>query len=501
LGWWLDRRFGAWTDFPWTKIADWPKALIGRFLNWWALPLYAVGFGFAIVSPFFAGVRSDLIALNFALMALVFGWAIYRFRLRVWLLGLTLAIHLAWAFTLDSLGWWRYPAFAWQRFTPITAGTLLAALWVQRRRKEEPPLKSGWGWSQLLYAFVLVDILLSQLTSMGGAEAGALVGLINTLLVAVLASAWSSSLFAYISTALGLVALSQWLSTLDGQIEGLPVAYAYLALGYCIVGYMLTVFRRRRMAEKAEDRTPGWLWIWEIPLQVSGVVLSIGVMILTLGLGFDLITWTGRALVGVPIRQIVDLATVRMVVQVLSILGLLYLSTTRVYRQMRLSYLAFGMFLSSWMLYIYYVQELEGVDRLHWYSLPAGLYLLGVAYNEWKHGSRPLARWLDYAAITLVLGSLFWQTLAFGWRFAFLMGGVSLLVLWWGSARRLRRFFYAGIVGVILATLGQLLNALQHINQWITFGIVGILLVSVAVIVERRLENLRAWQDTMEDWE
>ena len=63
------------------------------------------------------------------------------------------------------------------------------------------------------------------------------------------------------------------------------------------------------------------------------------------------------------------------------------------------------------------------------------------------------------------------------------------------------RFFYAGIIGVILATLGQLLNALQNINQWITFGIIGILLVAIAVIVERRMESIKAWQGTLEDWE
>ena len=34
-----------------------------------------------------------------------------------------------------------------------------------------------------------------------------------------------------------------------------------------------------------------------------------------------------------------------------------------------------------------------------------------------------LARWLDYAATFLMIGSLFWQTLRFGWRFALLISG------------------------------------------------------------------------------
>jgi len=81
------------------------------------------------------------------------------------------------------------------------------------------------------------------------------------------------------------------------------------------------------------------------------------------------------------------------------------------------------------------------------------------------------------------------------------MGLEGLGAIWWGSARRLRRFFYAGIVGVILATVGQLLNALRHINQWVTFGIVGLLLVSIGLIVERKRESLKIWQDTLDDWE
>jgi hypothetical protein len=38
-------------------------------------------------------------------------------------------------------------------------------------------------------------------------------------------------------------------------------------------------------------------------------------------------------------------------------------------------------------------------------------------------GNKGLARWLDYAAMILMFGSLFWQTLAFGWWFALTLGG------------------------------------------------------------------------------
>jgi hypothetical protein len=53
----------------------------------------------------------------------------------------------------------------------------------------------------------------------------------------------------------------------------------------------------------------------------------------------------------------------------------------------------------------------------------------------------------------------------------------------------------------VLATLGQLLNALRSVNQWLVFGLIGLLLVVAAIAVERKLEDLKAWQDSLEAWE
>jgi hypothetical protein len=99
------------------------------------------------------------------------------------------------------------------------------------------------------------------------------------------------------------------------------------------------------------------------------------------------------------------------------------------------------------------------------------------------------------------MGSLFWQTLVFGWWYFLTLSVEGFVAFWWGSARRLRRFFYAGMAAVILATLGQLLNALQEVNQWITFGLIGLILVILAIIVERRLDAIKAWQQVLETWE
>ena len=89
----------------------------------------------------------------------------------------------------------------------------------------------------------------------------------------------------------------------------------------------------------------------------------------------------------------------------------------------------------------------------------------------------------------------------FGWLYALMRGAEGLAAFWWGSARRLRRFFYAGLGRVLLATVAQLLNSLQSINQWIVFGIIGLGLVVTGLIVERKLEEIKLWREVLETWE
>jgi hypothetical protein len=323
-----------------------------------------------------------------------------------------------------------------------------------------------------------------------------LVTLTHALLIAVLASFWLSRWMPYVSASLGVIALLQWLSTLTGPIEGLPVALAYLALGYGLVGYGVAFTR-----DSLKREVRSWLAIWERPLQRFSVWFSFAILALTLWLGIDILGWTVRAMFGVPFRQIVTRDVSEMWVWVLALLGLLYVATAFTHRRLRLGYIAVGMLLAAWMLYAFYIGRWDGSAHVQWYAIPAGLYLLGIAYLEWQRGNRTLARWLEYAAVLLMMGSLFWQTLLFGWGYALMLGIEGFAAFWWGSARRLRRFLYAGMMGVILATTAQLINSLRSVNQWIVFGVIGLLVVVAAIVIERKLEDIKAWRQVMETWE
>jgi hypothetical protein len=102
--------------------------------------------------------------------------------------------------------------------------------------------------------------------------------------------------------------------------------------------------------------------------------------------------------------------------------------------------------------------------------------------------------------------SSFWQSMTEpnGWPYALLMGAEGLAITWWGSARRQRRFLYFGVAGVVVDVVGQLIEPFLSAN-WIVYGVVGLILVTIAVLVERQLEAVmrlsRQLRERLEDWE
>ena len=491
----LDARLGTWLDFPWSSPLKWFIALAERLLNWWALPFYVLGFGLVAASPFFANGKLGFSAFNCLLAMPIFAWAIYRFRLRVWAFATAIAGHGAVFFYLYDLGWRRFPADLALRFLPVTIITAIVALVIARRRNEAAPTNlREWKlneWSHPLYLLVMFDFIGMQILGFADAHAGMSISFVHALLFAMLASFWISRTLPFISTILGFSSLLQWMTTQDGPRVNAPIPFAILALGYGLVGYGLLYASKRRAL-------PTWLAIWNQSLRSSAIFVSFVVIILALAFGFNITQWTVRALLGMPFRQIVDLITAQMIVDVLALLGLLYLTASFAHRRTRAGYLSIAMLLASWMVFAFYVQIWDGAPNLQWYALPAGIYLLGISFLEWRNGNRNFARWIDYAAVVLMMGSLFWQTLLFGWTYALMLGAEGFATIVWGAARRLRRLFYAGVMGVILATVAQLINSLQSINQWLVFGIIGLLVVGAAIFIERKIEDIR---QTLEAWE
>ena len=191
---------------------------------------------------------------------------------------------------------------------------------------------------------------------------------------------------------------------------------------------------------------------------------------------------------------------------VLALTGLLYLATATVRRWYVLGYGAVALLFAAWALWWRFFMNMSGVQ---WYAVPAGAYLLGVGWLEWRQGRKTLARWIDRVGMLVWLGTAWWQSLPGvmdpGWPYALLMGAEALLLVWWGSARRSKHFLYVGAVAVVLDVLTQSVEPLLSANRWIVFGVAGALVMVVAVLVERNLKKIRELSVEMrarlEGWE
>jgi hypothetical protein len=234
--------------------------------------------------------------------------------------------------------------------------------------------------------------------------------------------------------------------------------------------------------------------------------LSAAALAWTLVAGLDVADLLVRTALGRPVLLADYADRLRMVMWVLGLSGLLYLATATRHRWYVLGYVAVAFLLGSWALWWRFFMDMAGVQ---WYAVPVGLYLLGIGWLEWRQGHRTLAGWIDRAGMVVWLGTAWWQSLPGvmenGWPYALLMGAESLLLVWWGSARRQKQFLYTGAVALVLNVLTQSIEPLLSVNRWIVFGIAGLLLVGLAVLVERRLEQIREFsadlQVRLEGWE
>jgi hypothetical protein len=324
------------------------------------------------------------------------------------------------------------------------------------------------------------------------------VSLAHALLLFILAVLWAQPTLPYIAAALGLVAVIERVLWVTAPPTDVPVALALLALGYGIIGYGLEYVRR------FGEEEPTSLRVLERPLQRAGMLISVVALAGCAMLGALIPYWIVRALLSRPALDTLGVTVVQTAVAVLALLGLLYLGAALVRRWYWRGYGAVALLLCAWSLEWFLVWDLREVQ---WYAVPAGVYLLGVGYLEWRQARKRLARWIDRAALLLLLGTSFYQSLGDdGWLYALLMGVEGLLLIWWGSARRQRRFLTFGVLGVVLAVSGQLLRQLFSVtNAWIAFGVVGLFVIAVAILVERSLETVKRvsqeWRERLEKWE
>jgi hypothetical protein len=132
------------------------------------------------------------------------------------------------------------------------------------------------------------------------------------------------------------------------------------------------------------------------------------------------------------------------------------------------------------------------------YAVPLGLYLLAlsvyVAYERDLGLIRmPAANGLLVAAITVILGTTFLQSLLHPWRYV-LLGLAEGLVLLGATAFLRRRYGVAlALCFLTLTTLRAVFDVARALPSWAVIGLLGLLLLGVGVFFLLRRDRIEHW--------
>jgi hypothetical protein len=498
----LDWRMGRSPAlFPSWHPRTWRPAV---WLDWWAGPAYAWGYVGALAAAGLSWGDPTRLAIALTLAAAAFLHATWRFRKRAALLLAGALAQGAALAVIDAAGWLLDPSWAALAFLPVTVITAALALVIEHLRGEGSPLGRAWwaGWSRPFYLLLAIDLLAGQAAALIHSEPGAAVTAVHALLLTLLATVWAQPVLPFAAAGLGVVALFQALTRANVEPTGYPVGMALLGLGYGLLGYGLWGVARLVSAEGVRRRAQ----VWIRPLEWIGVGLCTLALLAALVVSLDVADLIIRTVLGRPLTVADYAPQVRMMMWVLALGGLLYLATAFVRRRRLLGYVAVALLLAGWALWWRFFVAMA---QFQWYAIPAGLYLLAIGWLEWRAGNKALARWVDRAGMLVWLGSAWVQSLPGvsdrSWPFALIMGVEALLLVWWGSARRQRQFLYVGLVAVVVDAVTQSIEPLLTVNRWIVFGVAGLLLVGLAVLIERRVDKIRELSAEMrarlETWE
>jgi hypothetical protein len=467
-----------------------------------AMPFYLLAYALSVSMVILS--TQDTLTLTLALTA---ASAIYfasaaLFRRHVWLYPGLLAAHLALAAVFD----FRPPGIdstyitlpflllTWivaligggftQRF-PVThmTDTGKRVFRIMRREVEF----GNWpvvgylitpSWAQPFFLFAAVDIILWQWVSQFNLEIAMIVAIGNALLLGIFATSWRDTILAHGTLALFVLGVIN-------RFDLIGVSLAFTLAWLSGIGFGLYILAR--IAELIIEGTQGRLAafnVWLSPFANFAVALTTLAVIGTL-----------------PTIQRYGIPAIAS----LTFAGALYLAIAYRGRYIRLSYLGMALLELAWVLVLFD----RGIRQPQWYAIPAGLYFTIVGYLERHRGRRLFATLVESFGLTVLLITSFIQSISGieGFPYFVLLLVEGLIVIWWGASQRRKVPFFIGLGSSTINVVSQvivLINVYQ-VERWILILGVGLLLVSAAVFVERKREQIIAqaqvWLEDLEKWE
>ncbi|MCP4357113.1 MAG: hypothetical protein GY796_03730 [Chloroflexi bacterium] len=449
----------------------------------WEMPFFLAAYALSVlmIGQSWGTPLPRTVAL--AAAALLYFESAIMFNSWVWLYPALLAVHVALAsyFTINSSGGGVYLlAYPFMALTWLL--TMVGYVLWQRgigdwRLGDRANLQSlisnlliKPSWAQPFLLFAALDVIVWQVVSSLDWGTAVIIALGHALLLGLLAHLWRAKWLHYASLFFGILAVGYFLLSLPLPVSKKVAVVSGIGFGLYILGMLLSYLPR--------------LIVWQRPLRHMGAAVTTIAAVVSLTFIFWQPGWTAVTLI---------------------FSGLLYLTAAVRQQHHLLGYGGVGLLLSAWILLL-----LDwGFRQPQWIAIPLGLYLVGVAVLERQRKQAFYATYLEAFGLVVILLTSFIQSLngLDGFPYFILLMAESLLLIGWTAVRRVKIPFFIGIFFCVLNVLAQvivLVNVLD-ISRWVVVLAVGLALVSTAVFVERKQEQIRSqsklWREALEMWQ
>jgi hypothetical protein len=465
-----------------------PVAARVRLVDRWATPFFSAAYLGTLAVPVWSMTDQTIWAAAWWSVVLVYALSVALFR-RPGRLYPTLAAALV-AFLATAFAVIPQLSAATAVAALVGPATLLfgVAVILARREPCKPTLAAmtksrrirvpAWPDPFVVVGWLALPVAVGA--SISNPTAGFWAAATAAVVVAAVGTLWYGDAEVWISLALAALGYGQAMVVLGVPIASQPPAWAVAGLGAGLVAIGV-----RRSAWRA-------VVMWPEPLHVASLVAGGGAILFGLSLLFSIGRQEGLQALS---------ATV-------ALTGLTLVAHGFDRHERVLSYQGVALLLIGYMLQLVWFN----VGQPQAFALPAGIYLLAIAYLEWRHGTdHRIKGILETAGLVLLLGVSLIQAVGFlgaGFdRYAYatflLLESVALFGL--GALLHWRRSFLAGAVALVIDLVILLVDPLRAMNTWYLVAVIGLAMIGAVILIEQRRQRipfwLHEWQLRLESWD
>jgi hypothetical protein len=332
----------------------------------------------------------------------------------------------------------------------------------------------GHAWARPFFAFAIIEMVIWQSLALTGTDTTLIVASGYAILFALFSLLWMEGTLVYGAVGFGLLAAGASLKQAEVQFADAVAVFGGIGFGLYLLGRILDALSTRIKS----------LSVWLTPLTNCAIAL------------------TGAAAL---INLTAVTTHITALAATLAFAGALYVTIAYRGKMYRLGYLGMALLELAWAIVLF----MNDVSQPQLYAIPGGVYFMAIAYLELRRDQKKYAIGIEILGLGVLLLTSFIQSLngKDGFIYFVLLMAEALLVVWWGTLQKRKIPFFAGIGFSALNVLAQLivLVSVYDINRWfVAFG-AGLLIMGIAIYIERSREQLRLrvreLSETLEAWE